>query len=645
MPHSNHHPDAEPLTPAIPPNGMTVLARRYLIRDEHDRVLETPAELLRRVARCIAEGDLAYGKTPEAVDALTEEFYSLMARLEFLPNSPTLMNAGRPLGQLSACFVLPIDDSMESIFETLKHTALIHQSGGGTGFSFSALRPKGDVVRSTMGVSSGPVSFMEVYNAATEAIKQGGTRRGANMGVLQIDHPDIESFISAKDNLRKVNNFNISISVTDAFMQAVADDSDFPLRHPNSGQVVKTVPARQLFNQIIDCAWRTGEPGLVFIDRINADNPTPALGRIESTNPCGEVPLLPYEACNLGSINLGRMLTEQNQLDWKKLAAVTRQATHFLDNVITRNRFPIPEIQRMVEGNRKIGLGVMGWADCLLALGLPYNSEAAIELAREVAAWIDYHAKLASIELARQRGSFPTFAESRYAQGHWLIEKHGGHPTQRVTRQDWQTLSDQIQQHGLRNATTTCVAPTGTISIIAGASGGIEPVFALVFTRNIMDNTRMLEVHPQFAAWLEANRLNTPELLEQVAQQGGVQGLTELPTELQRLFVTSFDIEPQWHVRMQAAFQAFTDNGVSKTINFPEQATHEAIAETYQLAYQLGIKGITVYRNNSRLDQPMSLEAPTPTHSTTEADASQTLEAQESETTPVNPAIRCVDCD
>lgn len=632
-----NRPETEALTPAIPPNGMTVLARRYLIRDAQGQVLETPTDLLRRVARFIAEGDLAYGKTPAEVDALAEDFFTLMAKLEFLPNSPTLMNAGRPLGQLSACFVLPIADSMESIFETLKHTALIHQSGGGTGFSFSHLRPKGDVVRSTMGVSSGPVSFMEVYNAATEAIKQGGTRRGANMGILQIDHPDIEGFISAKDDLRKVNNFNISVTITDAFMQAVADDTDFALRHPNSEQVVKLVPARKLFNQIIDSAWRTGEPGLVFVDRLNVDNPTPTLGRIESTNPCGEVPLLPYEACNLGSINLGRMLDGQNRLDWDKLARTVRLVTHFLDNVITQNRFPIPEIQKMVECNRKIGLGVMGWADCLLALGLPYNSEEAILLAREVAAWIDYHSKLASVELAKQRGAFPTFVESRYAQGHWLLEKHGAKPTQRLTHKSWQSLSETIQQHGLRNATTTCVAPTGTISIIAGASGGIEPVFALVFTRNVMDNTRMLEVHPQFAAWLDAHDLNLPEVLENVAQQGGVQGLAQLPEEMQRLFVTSFDIEPPWHVRMQAAFQEFTDNGVSKTINFPEKATREAIAETYQLAFQLGIKGITVYRNNSRMDQPMSLETAEP-----ESKASMSL-VEDSEST--HQAIRCIECD
>jgi ribonucleoside-diphosphate reductase alpha chain len=628
-----HNPsDSSAIVPTIPPNGMTVLERRYLIRDEHGQVQETPMDLLRRVARFIAEGDFAYGKNETEVESLAEQFYTLMARLEFLPNSPTLMNAGRPLGQLSACFVLPVADSMESIFETLKHTALIHQSGGGTGFSFTHLRPKGDVVRSTMGVSSGPVSFMEVYNAATEAIKQGGTRRGANMGILQIDHPDIEGFISAKDDLRKVTNFNISVTITDEFMQALETDGNFALQHPNSGQVLKTVKARQLFDQIVDCAWRTGEPGLVFIDRVNRDNPTPAIGRIESTNPCGEVPLLPYEACNLGSINLGKMLDEQGRLDWDKLADTVRLTTHFLDNVITQNRFPIPQIQDMVEGNRKIGLGVMGWADCLLALGISYDSEEAVLLAREVAAWMDYHSKLASVELARQRGRFPNFGESRYAAGTWLVEKHGARPAQRITHKSWQMLDQQIQQHGLRNATTTCIAPTGTISIIAGASGGIEPVFALVFTRNVMDNTRLLEVHPQFAAWLKTNGLHREALLEAVAQQGSLKGLSDIPEAVQSLFVTSFDISPEWHVRMQAAFQEFTDNGVSKTINFPEHASREAIAETYHLAFSLGIKGLTVYRNNSRQDQPMSLETVSP----------QPIQIDEP---PPNSAIRCVECD
>ncbi len=626
--------DKQTLAPVIPANGMTVLERRYLIRNEQGHALETPADLFHRVARFIAEGDLAYGKSEQDVTALTERFYELPAKLEFLPNSPTLMNAGRPLGQLSACFVMPIDDSMESIFETLKHTALIHQSGGGTGFSFSNLRPKGDVVRSTMGVSSGPVSFMEVYNAATEAIKQGGTRRGANMGILQIDHPDIKEFISAKDDLRKVTNFNISVTVTDEFMRAVADDADFALKHPGSGKTVKTVKARQFLDQIIDSAWRTGEPGLVFVDQLNRDNPTPAVGKIEATNPCGEVPLLPYEACNLGSINLGRMLDENNRLDWDKLAQTVALTTHFLDNVITQNRFPIPQIQAMVEANRKIGLGVMGWADCLLAMGVPYDSDEAIRLARDVAAWIDYHSKLASIELAKERGAFPNFAESRYAKTAWLSERHGAQPTAHLTSKSWKLLDEAIQRHGLRNATTTCIAPTGTISIIAGASGGIEPVFALVFTRNVMDNTRMLEVHPQFAAWLKSQNLDESKLLEEVAKQGGVQDVAAMPQDIRRLFVTSFDILPEWHVRMQAAFQEFTDNGVSKTINFPEDASRQAIAETYQLAFTLGIKGITVYRNNSRRDQPMSLESAT---------IAEPLSEQAE--TPRNTAVQCIECD
>lgn len=628
--------DLKTLAPDIPANGMTVLERRYLIRNDRGEVQETPAQLFQRVARFIAEGDFAHGKNETDVEALAGQFYGMLARLEFLPNSPTLMNAGRPLGQLSACFVLPVQDSMESIFETLKHTALIHQSGGGTGFSFSNLRPKGDVVRSTMGVSSGPVSFMEVYNAATEAIKQGGTRRGANMGILRIDHPDIESFISAKDDLRKVTNFNISVTVTDAFMQAVKEDTDFGLIHPNSKKVVKTVKARKLFNQIVDCAWRTGEPGMVFVDRVNRDNPTPAVGQIESTNPCGEVPLLPYEACNLGSINLGKMLDSENRLDWDKLTETVTLATRFLDNVVTQNRFPITQIKDMVEGNRKIGLGVMGWADALLAMGIPYDSEDAVMLGREVAAWIDYHSKLASIELAKERGSFPNFPDSRYATEDFNCARHCNHPSQRITHKSWQYLDDQIHEHGLRNATTTCIAPTGTISIIAGASGGIEPVFALAFTRNVMDNTRMPELHPQFEAWLKESGLESEAIMHRVAQAGGVQDIGEIPAEVRRRFVTSFDISPEWHVRMQAGFQEFTDNGVSKTINFPEQASREDVAATYHLAYELGIKGITVYRNNSRQDQPMALEN---VEQSTDAPADEEVQIKE------RNGIQCVECD
>lgn len=603
---SLNHPN-----PLVSANAMEVLQRRYLVKSDAGNVVETPAELFARVAGFIAAGDLKYGKSQAEVDTLAEQFYQLMSTLTFLPNSPTLMNAGRPLGQLSACFVLPIDDSMESIFETLKHTALIHQSGGGTGFSFSKLRPAGDVVRSSMGVSSGPVSFMEVYNAATEAIKQGGTRRGANMAVLRVDHPDIEQFITAKNDLRKVTNFNTSVTVTDEFMQALQAGTTFSLRHPNTGAVVKTVNAQKIFDMIVESAWQTGEPGMVFVDEINRHNPTPELGDIESTNPCGEVPLLPYEACNLGSINLGKLLKQTGDkftLDWDRLAETVALSTHFLDNVITQNLFPIPAIQNLVEGNRKIGLGVMGWADCLLRLGIPYDTDEAVQLGRDVAAWIDYHSKLASVALAKSRGSFPHFAQSRYADGHWLVQRHEKHITSKITQKSWQHLDALIAEHGLRNATTSCIAPTGTISIIGNASGGIEPVFAMVFTRNIMDNTRMLEIHPYFEAVAKQHGFYTPQILKRIAETGSLQNIPEIPETVRRLFVTSFDIAPTWHVQMQAAFQQFSDNGVSKTINFPESASKAEVAEAYHLAYQLGIKGITVYRNNSRGDQPMMLE-------------------------------------
>ncbi len=602
------------IEPKITPNSRTVLEKRYLVRDDHGQVHETPAELFWRVARHIAEGDVAYTSGQEVAE-LAREFYGMLARLEFMPNSPTLMNAGRPLGQLSACFVLPISDSIEAIFETLKHAAIIHQSGGGTGFSFSKLRPKGDVVRSTMGVSSGPVSFMEVYNAATEAIKQGGTRRGANMGILRVDHPDIEEFIACKNDLTRVTNFNISVTVTDAFMEAVEQDGDFPLVHPGTGKTVKTVRARELFDKIVDNAWRNGEPGLIFIDRVNREHPTPAVGEIESTNPCGEVPLLPYEACNLGSVNLARMLDDDSRLDWDRLADTVRLATRFLDNVITQNRYPLTEIKDQVEGNRKIGLGMMGWADLLLALGISYDSDEAIALAADVAAWIDYHSKLESVALAKERGAFPNFSESRFNTGDWLSEKHaarkfsGKHATRKISLEDWRKLDGLIHEHGLRNATTTCVAPTGTISIIAGCSGGIEPLFSVVFKRNVMDGTEMTEVHPLFEVTARERGFYSKELMDAIAVKGTVQDMEEVPKDIRRLYVTSHDIAPEWHVRMQAAFQEFTDNAVSKTINFPQSAPREAIADAYRQAYRSGvIKGITVYRDNSRLDQPMLLE-------------------------------------
>ncbi len=594
-------------------NSQTVLTHRYLMRDTDGNINETPQGLFRRVSRHMAEGDRAYGKSQAEIDALSLNFYSMLARLEFMPNSPTLMNAGRPLGQLSACFVLPVEDSLISIFDTLKHAALIHQSGGGTGFSFSRLRPRGDVVNSGMGVSSGPISFMTVYNAATEAIKQGGTRRGANMGILRIDHPDIEEFIQCKQDLKQITNFNISIAITDAFMEAVKADEPFELLHPRTQEVIKTIQARSLFNQIIENAWHSGEPGLIFIDRINSDNPTPVVGTIESTNPCGEVPLLPYEACNLGSINLGSMVSISNgKLDWEKLSETVHHAVHFLDNVITQNKYPLPEIEAQVLGNRKIGLGVMGWADLLLALNIPYNSTEATTLAREIAGWIDYQSKIKSVELAKERGAFPHFKESLYATRHWLNEKHGHRPLKKVSKSDWEALDQAIHSSGLRNATTTCIAPTGTISIICGASGGIEPLFSVVFKRQVLDGVELLEAHPLFSAWLQESANDTPQWLSKIGKVGSLSAFkdTEIPASIKALFVTAHDISPKWHIQMQEAFQEFTDNAVSKTINFPEDATRESIESAYLEAFESGIiKGITVYRDNSRQNQPMSLES------------------------------------
>lgn len=588
--------------PALSDNALEVLKRRYLVKDAHGNVTETPAQLFRRVADFIAQGSQKEKDTTRA-----DQFYASMANCQFMPNSPTLMNAGRPLGQLSACFVLPVEDSMESIFETLKHTALIHQSGGGTGFSFSRLRPAGDFVKSSMGVSSGPVSFMEVYNAATDAIKQGGTRRGANMGVLRIDHPDIETFISAKNDLRKITNFNISVAITDAFIEAVKNNSEFELLHPGTKQPTQSINARKLFDQIIGSAWQTGEPGLVFIDQINRMNPTPQAGEIEATNPCGEVPLLPYEACNLGSINLG-CFVNKNSIDWDALKETVTLGVRFLDNVITQNKYPIPEIAEVVNANRKIGLGVMGWADALIALGIRYDSEQALQLATDVAAFIDYHGKRESVALAKLHGSFPNFKQSRYKNNNWNSERYHNIQTNTVTPKEWVQLDKDIHTHGLRNATVTCIAPTGTISIIAGASGGIEPLFSLVFERNIMDGTRLTEVHPQFEAALKNAGVKNPEAIyKNILATGSIQNLKDIPDALKKIYATAFDVSPEWHVKMQAAFQQFTDNAVSKTINFSESANRADVENAYWQAYELKLKGITVYRNNSRSNQPMTL--------------------------------------
>lgn len=592
-------------------NAVKVLEKRYLKRDKDGNCIEKPADMFRRVARAIAEGDLKFGASEADVEKSAERFYKAITNRYFMPNSPTLMNAGRELGQLAACFVLPVEDSLEGIFETVKNTALIHKSGGGTGFSFSKLRPKNSVVRSTMGVSSGPVSFMEVFNAATEAVKQGGTRRGANMGILRVDHPDILDFIECKSDNNKLNNFNISVAITDKFMEAYIAGTDYELVNPQNGEVTNKLSAKKVFDMIVDGAWRNGEPGIVFIDKMNADNPTPHVGQIESTNPCGEVPLLSYEACNLGSINLGLMLKETSsglEVDWDLLADTTRTAIRFLDNVIAVNNYPLPQINEMVTNNRKIGLGVMGWADMLMKMGISYNSEAGTKLAGQVMEFIDYVSKCESIELSKERGRFNNFVGSIYDGKDFLYNKYQGKSAGKISDMQWKELDAQIKQFGIRNATTTCIAPTGTISMIANASGGVEPLFGLVFSRLIMDGTEMLEINPIFKDYMVSRGLYSEELMQQIAKEGSVAHVNGVSDEIKHIFATAHDVSPYWHVKMQAAFQLHTDNAVSKTVNFEEHATRKDIEEAYVLAYENNLKGITVYRNNSRQFQPMNLD-------------------------------------
>lgn len=593
-------------------NAKTVLNKRYLKRDSNGTPVERPEDMFWRVAQAIASADKHYNKSPIEVEKTAKAFYEMIANLQFLPNSPTLMNAGRELGQLSACFVLPVEDSLEAIFETIKNTALIHKSGGGTGFSFSRLRPKNDVVRSTMGVSSGPVSFMEVFNSATEAVKQGGTRRGANMAVLRVDHPDILEFIDCKSDTGKLTNFNISVGITDKFMDAVINDKDYELFHPKTKKIMKTLKAKEVFDIIVDHAWKTGEPGIVFIDEVNRFNPTPLLGEIESTNPCGEVPLLPYEACNLGSINLARLIKYTGndlEIDWKQLEYVTKLSIHFLDNVIEVNNYPLPQIAEMVRGNRKIGLGVMGWADVLMTLGIPYNSEEGTTLALQIMEFIDFHSKTKAVELAKTRGKFDNFKGSIYDGQNFLYNRFKGQSAGKISDDMWKMLDSQVEEYGIRNATTTCIAPTGTISMIAGASGGVEPLFALVFTRHIMDGTNLLEINPLFEKVAKERGFYSEELMRKISEKGTLHGVDGVPEDIEKIFCTAHDISPDRHVKMQAAFQLHTDNAVSKTVNFGEEATREEIATVYELAYKSGLKGTTVYRNNSRFNQAMQIQS------------------------------------
>jgi ribonucleoside-diphosphate reductase alpha chain len=555
-------------------NAIKVLKNRYLMKDYEGEVTETPSQMLRRVAKAVAKADLLYDKKSD-VKRTEETFYQVMADREFLPNSPTLMNAGTRLGQLSACFVLPVEDSIDGIFTTLKHMAMIHQSGGGTGFSFSKLRPVGDIVGSTKGVASGPVSFMTIYDSATNVIKQGGRRRGANMAILDVTHPDILKFIEAKSREGILTNFNISVAVTDQFMDAVEKDGEVALINPRNGKAETKLRARHVFDLIVSNAWRTGDPGLIFIDEINRHNPTPQVGEIRSTNPCGEQPLLPYESCNLGSINLAKMVKD-GDVDWEKLRNVVRIAVHFLDNVIDVNRFPVPEIGELSRANRKIGLGVMGFADMLIMLGIPYDSEEALALAEKVMKFVSDEATKKSVEIGKQRGAFPNFKGS-------LWEKWG-----------YKTI---------RNSTVTTVAPTGTISIIAGCSGGIEPIFAVAFVRNVMEGTRLLEIQPTFEQVAKDREFYSSDLMLEIAKTGSIQNMEAVPEDVRRVFVTALDIDPEWHVQMQAAFQKYVDNAVSKTVNLPPDATVEDVRRVYLLAYKLKCKGITVYRYGSKKEQ------------------------------------------
>jgi ribonucleoside-diphosphate reductase alpha chain len=559
------------IEPKLTVNALEVLKARYLLRDEKENITERPTQLFERVAKAIAKVDKTFGDNQKDSEKI---FYEMMAKLEFIPNTPTLFNAGTDIGQLSACFVLPVEDSLDGIFTTVKNMALIEQTGGGVGFNFSRLRPRGDIVRSTKGVASGPVSFMRIFDTATEVIKAGGKRRGAMMGILRVDHPDVLEFITAKQNPMLLSNFNVSVAVTDEFMQAIASDEAYWLVNPRNREKVKTLKAREVWNLMARSAWASGDPGVVFIDEINRHNPTPKVGRIESTNPCGEQPLLPYESCNLGSINLSRMV-ENGKISWDKLRETVRNAVHFLDNVVDANVYPLKEIAEITRANRKIGLGVMGFADMLIMLGVPYDSEEALELGEQVMKFIEEEAHKKSREIGEARGSFPNFEKSIWKD----------------------------RYSAFRNATVTTVAPTGTISIIAGCSSGIEPLFAISFMRNVLGGARLFETNALFEETAKARGFYSAKLLEEIAKTGSVQKIAGVPDDVKRLFVTALDIEPVWHVKMQAAFQKSTDNAVSKTVNLPFEAKVEDVRKIYDLAWKLKCKGVTVFRYGSKPEQ------------------------------------------
>jgi len=557
--------------PKLTVNALEVLRQRYLLRDEEGKIKETPAQLFMRIAKAVSSIDRRYGGDPKEY---RKNFYEMMVKLEFMPNSPTLFNAGTKLGQLSACFVLPVEDSLKGIFSAVKNMALIEQTGGGVGFDFSKLRPKGDLVRSTKGVASGPVSFMRIFDTATEVIKAGGKRRGAMMGILRIDHPDILEFITSKQRPDVLSNFNISTAVTDDFMSTLKEDGEYWLVNPRNKEKTGRLRARDIWNLIAKSAWETGDPGIIFIDEINRHNPTPGVGQIESTNPCGEQPLLPYESCNLGSINLSRMV-EDGKLNWEKFRETIRKAVHFLDNVIDANKYPIRETERITRANRKIGLGVMGFADMLIKLGIPYDTEEAVKLGENLMKFVEEESHKKSVELAEDRGSFPNFDKSIWKD----------------------------KYHAFRNATVTTVAPTGTISIIAGCSSGIEPLFAISFIRNVLGGTRLFETNPLFEITAKEMGFYSAKLLEEIAKTGSVQRIDGVPEDVKKVFVTALDIQPVWHVKMQAAFQKYTDNAVSKTVNLPTEAKIEDVRHIYNLAWDLKCKGVTVFRYGSKPEQ------------------------------------------